>query len=82
MQTAKFDKTSKSLLSYISNKFDYRIRRDFWEKDKSVGLALLLKPVPSMKKDPTDPTKTVLDKDGVALIKYQCTLKKYIEQEN
>ena len=81
-QASKYDKALKALLLYISNKFDHRVHRLFEEKIMSVGLALLQEPDASTKPKEDNAAKEVLDKDSVAWIKYQLTMKHYIEQES
>ena len=81
-QVDKFNEAQKALLLYFSNKFDHRVQNAFEEKDLQVDLDLLREPSPPMKTDLSDPKKEVLDKDGVAWVKYQFGLKSYIELES
>ena len=79
-QASRFDDTIKAQLDYVSSKCDHRVRPCIQRRDKTVGARLLTKPKAPTKVDPSNSTKTVLDKDGEEWVIYQLKLKKYIER--
>ena len=62
-QASRYDETYKSLLGHISEHFDHRVHAAVKYKDKSIDMNLLTNPTAPTKPNPTDNTRTVLDKD-------------------
>ena len=79
-QILRYDDTLKSLLGYISEKYDQRVISCIHHKDKSVEVKLLVKPSVPTKLGPAEANLTVLNKDGEQWIMYQLQLKKYIDR--
>ena len=79
-QAAQYDDTYRSLLVYIADKFDHRVHTAIKNKDKGVGMKLLIKPTAPTKADPNQTGATILDKDCEEFIEHQIEIKKYVDK--
>jgi len=92
-QASKYDDTYKFLLSYFGTTYDQCVHQAFEQKDSTVGLVLLTKPitpknsVTTVTIDHDDLNKTItnvelkVDKNSEDFFEYQIELKKYIDNK-
>ena len=74
-QASRYDDVLKSLIGYLSSKYDHRVSLCTQHKDKSVGVQLLTRPTAPLKPDPNNASREVLDKDGEEWVIYHIRLK-------
>ena len=81
-QALRCGKRKNALVEYIIENYNNYIHTNIKHKDKTVGMKLIVKTLPPMQHSQDNNTKTIIDKDGAKIVKYQIELKKYTKRKS